>query len=159
MLIVGMAKNPIQNSPIPAAQATKRKRGRHPSLGGPKSQAEIQRAYRARLSAAGKVVRIVDAAALTNPVVSTHPGESAIDRINERAMLEKLRDDLNNALIRIQILGEDRTRWQNDCARAEAELRTERQHHTNTIKDKILLQKEITELKRKPRRTKASRVA
>jgi hypothetical protein len=157
MLIVGMAKNPIRNPPIRAAQVTKRKRGRHPLPGGPKSQAETQRAYRARLAAAGKVVRIVDAAAFTNPAVSTHSGDSAIDHINERALFEKLRDDLNNALIRIQILDEDRTRWQNDCARAEAELRIERQYHTNTIKDKILLQKEITELKKKPRRTRTSR--
>ena len=68
-------------------------------------------------------------------------------------MVEKMRDDLHNALIDIQILKEDRTRWQNDCARAEAELRLERQQHTNTIKDKIMLQKEIAALKQKPRRT------
>jgi hypothetical protein len=46
----------------------------------------------------------------------------------------------------------DRNRWQTDCARAEAELRIERQHHTNTIKDKIVLKQEIAALKKKPRR-------
>ena len=45
----------------------------------------------------------------------------------------------------------DRNRWQTDCAHAEAELRIERQHHTDTIKDKVMLQKEITALKQKPR--------
>ena len=41
--------------------AAARSRGRPPKPGGPKSPAEIQRAYRARLAAAGKVVRIVHA--------------------------------------------------------------------------------------------------
>lgn len=36
--------------------------GRPPKPGGRKSQVEIQRAYRERLRAAGKVVRVVDAA-------------------------------------------------------------------------------------------------
>ncbi|MEA2728915.1 MAG: hypothetical protein QOF70_3390, partial [Acetobacteraceae bacterium] len=67
-------------------------------------------------------------------------------------MFEKMRDDLHNALLRIKTLEEDRNRWQTDCARAEAELRLERQLHTNTIKDKIVLQKEIAALKQKPRR-------
>ena len=79
--------------------------------------------------------------------------DPARDGIYDRAMFEKMRDDLNNALIHIQVLDRDRIRWQNDCARAEAELRLERQLHTNTIKDKILFQKEIAALKQKPRRT------
>jgi hypothetical protein len=56
-----MAKNPIRHPPAPAALVAKRRRGRPPSPNGPKSQAEIQRAYRARLAAAGKVVRLIDA--------------------------------------------------------------------------------------------------
>jgi hypothetical protein len=46
-----MAKNPALNPPVPAAPTAKRPRGRPPSPGGPKPQAEIQRAYRARLAA------------------------------------------------------------------------------------------------------------
>ncbi len=80
--------------------------------------------------------------------------DPAIDGIYERAMFEKIRDDLHNALSRIEVLEADRNRWQTDCARAEAELRIERQHHTNTIKDKIVLQQEIAALKQKPSRTK-----
>jgi len=53
-----MAKKAASRRPAPAK---KRRRGRPPKSGGPKSQAEVQRAYRARLKAAGKIVRIVDA--------------------------------------------------------------------------------------------------
>jgi hypothetical protein len=67
MLNTGMAKNPNRCPPVPAAPVAKRKRGRPPSPNGPTSLAEIQRAYRARLAAAGKVVRAADAAALTGP--------------------------------------------------------------------------------------------
>ena len=153
-----MAKNPKRHPPVPAAPVAKRKRGRPPSPNGPKSQAEIQRAYRARLAAAGKLVRIVDASAIDSAApgvaVASFPDfDPARDGIYDRAIVEKMRDDLHHALIDIRILDEDRTRWQNDCARAEAELRIERQHHTNTIKEKIVLQKEIAALKQKPRRT------
>jgi hypothetical protein len=153
-----MAKNPKRHPPVAAVPVAKRKRGRPPSPNGPKSQAEIQRAYRARLAAAGKVVRAADAAAIGSAapsmaLASVPDFDPTRDGIYDRAMFEKMRDDLHNALIDIQILKEDRTRWQNDCARAEAELRLERQHHTNTIKDKIVLQKEIAALKQKPQRT------
>jgi hypothetical protein len=158
MLNTGMAKNQKRHPPVPAAPVAKRKRGRPPSPNGPKSQAEIQRAYRARLAAAGKLVRIVDASAIDSAApgvaVASFPDfDPARDGIYDRAIVEKMRDDLHHALIDIRILDEDRTRWQNDCARAEAELRIERQHHTNTIKEKIVLQKEIAALKQKPRRT------
>jgi hypothetical protein len=85
-------------------------------------------------------------------VASDPDFDPARDGVDERAMIEKMRDDLHNALLRIELLEDDRNRWQTDCARAEAELRVERQHHTNTTKDNIVLQKEITALKQKPRR-------
>lgn len=116
----------------------------------------MQRAYRARLATAGKVVRIVDAALLDQapPAPATIPDyDPATDGIYDRAMFEKIRDDLHNALVRIESLETDRNRWQTDCARGEADLRVERQHHTNTIKGKIVLQQEIAALKQKPRRT------
>src|ERR1700709_1430309 len=145
MLNTGMAKTPNRRPPSPAAPVAKRKRGRPPSPNGPKSQAEIKRAYRPRLPAARKLARAADAAATGSAapsvaLASVPDFDPARDGIYERAMIEKMRDDLHHALIDIQILDEDRTRWQNDCARAEAELRLERQHHSNTIKDKIMLQ-------------------
>jgi hypothetical protein len=154
MIIWVMAKKPNPPSPVPVVP---RRRGRPPMPGGRMSQVEVQRAYRARLAAAGKVVRIVDAGAI-DPVAprvalaSVPDFDPARDGIYERAIFEKMRDDLHNALLRVGILEEDRNRWQTDCARAEAELRIERQLHTNTIKDKIVLQKEIAAIKQKPRR-------
>ena len=151
-----MAKTPAP----PSRPAAKRPPGRPPKPGGRIPQAEVQRAYRARLAAAGKVVRVVDAdsvpsSSLPSAALASIPDyDPAIDGIYERAMFEKMRDDLHNALSRIEVLEADRNRWQTDCARAEAELRIERQHHTNTIKDKIVLQQEIAALKQKPSRTK-----
>jgi hypothetical protein len=149
-----MAKKPEP----PSRPAAKRPRGRPPKPGGRIPQVDVQRAYRARLAAAGKVVRIVDATLFeqaANPAPATIPDcDPATDGIYDRAMLAKMRDDLHNALVQIKILEQDRARWQTDCARAEAELRVERQHHTNTIKDKIVLQQELAALKQKPRRTK-----
>jgi hypothetical protein len=155
MVFAVMARKP---NPPPSAPVVLHRRGRPPKPGGRIPQAEVQRAYRARLAAAGKVVRIVDAGAI-NPaaprvaVASDPDFDPARDGVYERVMIEKMRDDLHNALLRIRTLEEDRNRWQTDCAPAEAELRVERQHHTNTIKDKIVLQKEIAALKQKPRRT------
>jgi hypothetical protein len=102
------------------------------------------------------VVRIVDAAA-ADPVppgatpASLADFDPATQMICDRATFVDTRDRLHNALAHIEYLEGDRNRWQTDCARAEAELRVERQHHTNTIKDKILLQQEIAALKQKPR--------
>jgi hypothetical protein len=64
-----MAKKSRSPPPPPA----KRPRGRPPKPGGPTPQVEIQWAYRARLAAAGKVVRLVDAAS-ASPVLTSIPG-------------------------------------------------------------------------------------
>jgi hypothetical protein len=73
--------------------ATPRPRGHLPKLGGRMSQVEIQPAYRARLAAAGKVVRVVDADSVRPP--SASPPMSAIpdfdparDGIYQRKMIE-----------------------------------------------------------------------
>jgi hypothetical protein len=108
------------------------------------------------LAAAGKVVRIVDTIAVdpaTSRVTASLAGfDPATQIICDRATFVDMRDKLHNALAHIEYLETDRNRWQTDCARAEAELRVEHQHHTNTIKDKILLQQEIAALKQTPRR-------
>ena len=59
-----MAKQPT----TPSEPAARPRRGRPPKPGGRIPQVEVQRAYRARLAAAGKVVRIVDAAAQHTPL-------------------------------------------------------------------------------------------
>ena len=59
MVTGGMVKKAPRS--ISAAPGGKRPRGRPPKPGGRIPQVEVQRAYRARLAAAGKVVRVVDA--------------------------------------------------------------------------------------------------
>jgi hypothetical protein len=124
MVFAVMARKP---NPPPSAPVALRRRGRSPKPGGRIPQAEVQRAYRARLAAAGKVVRIVDAGAI-NPAaprvaVASDPAfDPARDGVYERAMIENMRDDLHNALLRIELLEDDRNRWKTDCARAEGRV-------------------------------------
>jgi hypothetical protein len=103
---------------------SKRPRGRPPTPQGARSQAEIQRAYRER-----------------KRMATPDPADFAA-----------MRDELHHALSKITLLEEDRARWQADCAKAEAALKQEERRHTNTIKDKIVLQQELAALKKKPRR-------
>ena len=56
-----MAKKPA----TPSDPTAKPRRGRPPKPGGRTPQVEVQRAYRARLAADGKVVRTVDAGAVS----------------------------------------------------------------------------------------------
>jgi hypothetical protein len=62
MLMGGMAKT--SERPPSHPTVAKRPPGRPPKPGGRIPQVELQRAYRARLAAAGKVVRIVNAVAV-----------------------------------------------------------------------------------------------
>lgn len=79
--------------PAPSGPPRKARRGRPPLPGGRKPQVEVQRAYRARLAAAGKVVRIVDANAVPAPGF-----DPAKDGIYERAMVEGWRAQLHRVL-------------------------------------------------------------
>jgi hypothetical protein len=89
MLIHDMAK-----APPPSASAVKCRRGRPPKPGGRISQVEVQRAYRARLAAAGKVVRIFDA---------RKPALAAIPDAEFAAVRERLR----NALLKLELREQD----------------------------------------------------
>lgn len=152
MINLGMAKKAKPPASIPP---TPRPRGRPPKPGGRLSQVEIQRAYRARLAAAGKVVRIVDAATLSpapaNPVLAAIPDfDPARDVIYERAMFERMRDDLHNALVKIKLQNQDVARLEARNAYLEGELRLEHQHHTNALKANVVLKKQLAEMAQKP---------
>ena len=150
-----MAKNPTRHPPAPAAPVAKRRRGRPPSPNGPKSQAEIQRAYRARLAAAGKVVRLIDAV-----VVSPAPANQALaamaefdptrDGVYDREMVAGLRDQLHNALLKAERLEGDVARLTARNAYLEGELILQHQHHTNSLKANIVLKKQLAEMTQKP---------
>jgi hypothetical protein len=143
-----MAKQP---KPPPSPPDAPRRKGRPPKPGGRIPQVEVQRAYRARLAAAGKVVRIVDASAAPPPL-AIPDYNPAIDGIYERATLEKMRDDLHNASIKLELREQDVRRLQQRNAYLEGELKLQEQHHTNALKDNILLKHQLAEKRLTKRR-------
>ena len=107
-----MAEIPI----CPAGLPVKRLRGR-PS--GPLSAAEVQqRCYRARLKGAEKVVKLADATDL------------------DRALFIKMRDDLHNLLVELELRNQDVARLEARNACLEAELKRLEQQHTNSASRK-----------------------
>jgi hypothetical protein len=88
----------------------------------------VQRAYRARLAAGGKAVRIVDT------TVSPPP---------DAAMFQDIRDKLRNALLRLELREEDVARLEQRNAYLEGELKLQERHHTNTLKEVITLRQRL----------------
>jgi hypothetical protein len=129
-----MTRSPSPPTPAPA---TIKRRGRPPRPGGPIPKAEVQRAYRERLRAAGKAVKLVDA---------------DWDSDEFRALFAKRADDLHNALLILEVQKQDIARLEQRNAYLERELRLEAQHHTNALKDNIVLKKQLAEITRKPPR-------
>jgi hypothetical protein len=143
-----MAKQP---KPSPSPPDAPRCRGRPPKPGGRIPQVEVQRAYRARLAAAGKIVRIVDAGA--GPPPPAIPDYNlATDAIYERTMVEKMRDDLRHALNKLELREEDVQRLGQRNAYLEGELRLQEQHLTNALKDNIVLKQQLAEKRPTKRR-------
>jgi len=125
-------------------------RGRPPKPGGPTPRAEVQRAYRARLAAAGKVMRIVDANAVTvqSPIPDFDP---ARDGVFEREMIASMRDQLRNALSKVGFLEDEVARLRERDAEREREREQVERDLTNALKDKITLQDEVTRLRARRR--------
>jgi hypothetical protein len=122
-----VAKNPARPRSVPPAKSTKRPRGRPPRPGGRKPQAEVQRAYRARLKAAGKAVKLVDANAAT-----------------DLAMVADMRERLHHALLRLDLREQDVARLESRNAYLEGELKREERYHTIALKEIIVLRQQAT---------------
>ena len=136
-----MAKSP--KAP-PSTPTGKRPRGRPQKPGGRIPQAEVQRAYRARLAAAGKVVRLIDAAALTNPPATAVPGfDPETQGIYDRAMIEDLRERLGNALSKLQLQEEEMARLSQRNAYLERELKLQEQQITLSLKEIVTLKQQL----------------
>jgi hypothetical protein len=148
MLFRGMAKKRSPPPTIQAAPAVKR-RGRPPRPGGPKPQVEVQRAHRARLTVAGKVVRLVDAVAMTPP--SAIPGfDPATQLICDRETFEvAMRTRLHNALVELEVRVDDVKRLEARNDYLEGELRRSEQHHTIALKDIIVLKQQLVKRRQK----------
>jgi hypothetical protein len=156
MINEAMAKNPKPPSSAPTGA---RRRGRPPKTGGRTPQVEVQRAYRARLVAAGKVVRIVDAAAgdpapARVSLASVPDFDPATQMICDRAAFAGMRDRLHNALLKLELREQDVQRLEQRNAYLEGELKFQAQHYTNSLKDLITLRQQLAETsaKRSPRR-------
>jgi hypothetical protein len=138
-----MAKTPKRPPFDPAA---KRPPGRPPKPGGRIPQVEVQRAYRARLAAAGKVVRIVDARAVDPAaprVTASVPNfDPATQMICDQATFADMRDRLHNALLKLKLREQDVQRLEQRTAYLEGELKLQEQHHTNSLKELIMLKQE-----------------
>ena len=134
-----MAKKP-RSPPAPPA---KRPRGRPPKPGGPIPQAEVQRAYRARLAAAGKIVRLVDAAS-ASPALASIPGlDPATQLICDRKTFEGMRDNLHNVSVKLEVREQDVARVEARNAYLESELKLQERHITNTLKEVITLRQQL----------------
>jgi hypothetical protein len=150
MVTKDMAK---KSGPRRSAPAAKR-RGRPPKPGGRIPQVEVQRAYRARLAAAGKVVRVVDAvpAPPTNPApASVSDFDPAKDGIYERKMVEGMRGRLQGALLKLELREQDVARLEQRNAYLEGELKLQERHHTNALKDNIVLKQQLAQARAKRR--------
>jgi hypothetical protein len=87
---------------------------------------EVQRAYRARLKAAGKVLKLVDA-----------------DAIADLAMFEGMREKLHNALLKLERREQDVARLEQRNTYLENELTRLEQHHTNALKEIVTLKQKV----------------
>jgi hypothetical protein len=106
----------------------KRPRGRPPSPQGARPRAEVQRAYRERRKAAGKVLRVIDTWTTMTP-----------------AEIAEMRGRLGNALRELELRQEDVSRLEARNAYLESELIRVERHHTNALKDNIVLKKQLAE--------------
>jgi hypothetical protein len=135
-----MTKNPAQSRSVPPPKPAQRPRGRPPRPGGPIPQADVQRAYRARLKATGKVLKLVDA-----------------DAVADLAMLDRLRERLHNALSKLERREQDVARLTTRNAYLEGELKRLEQHHTNALKEIVVLKQKTTAPARARPRAKCQR--
>jgi hypothetical protein len=117
----GMAKNPALHPPVPAAPTPKR-----PAW--PSSIAW-------RTEAPGR-----DPAGLPRPA-----GQQAADTAATRPDLKtfvEMREKLHNALLKLELREQDVARLEHRNAYLERELKLQGQHHTNALKEVIVLKQE-----------------
>jgi len=114
----------------------------------------VQRAYRARLAAAGKIVRLVDAAS-ASPVLTSIPGfDPATQLICDRETFKDMRDNLRNAIVKLELREQDVARLETRNALLEGELKLQEQHITNTLKEVITLRQQMAKKKPAKRRSR-----
>ena len=138
--------------PPPDAPPVQPRRGRPPKPDGAISKAEVQRAYRERQKAAGKIVRTIDAATLTAiqagpPTTSPDPAIPDFDPktqvIIDRDFFQEMQEKLRNALLKLALREADVAQLHQRNHQLHAELTELRGHYAAVQKDKIVLQTQI----------------
>lgn len=116
-------------------ETPKRPRGR-PRKPGALTQAERQRAYRARLAAAGKMVRVVQPGA-------TRDFDPEVHVVLDRTFFEDLRENYRHAILKLELLEERRAELEKRNAYLENELKRVEQVHTVRLKELIVLRQMV----------------
>ncbi len=111
----------------------------------------MQRAYRARLAAAGKVVRLIDANYPTMTAAGSAPGavpdfDPETHFVCERAVFTRMRGDIHDLFVKNELLQEDRQRLDKRNSYLEAELKRLESTHTATLKEVIVLKMQLEKL-------------
>ena len=78
--------------------------------------------------------------------------DPAKDCIYERKMIEKMRDDLRNALLKLERREEDVARLGQRNAYLEGALKLQERHHTNALKEIVTLKQQLAKKKPAKRR-------
>ena len=102
----------------------------------------------ARLAAAGRVVRIVDASDVSPTSAGVAqlsiPGfDPAKDGVFDRQMVASTRDQSHNALSKLELREKEMTRLRARNAYLESELKLQERHLANALKDNIVLKKKL----------------
>jgi hypothetical protein len=111
--------------------------------------------------AAGKIVRVVEAVSVrpasANLELTAIPDfDPAWHRIYECAMFEKMRDDLPHALLKLELREEEVAWFEQRNAYLERELKLHERHHTNALKDNIVLKQQLAQTRAKRRKRRSS---
>jgi hypothetical protein len=102
----------VKNRTPPALPTLAKRRGRPPRPGGPTPQAVVQKAYRARTKAAGKIVKLIDPAAMSDPAE---------------------REKLHNALSISKLWEEEASRLKASNLDLEDKAKLQAQHHSEEV--------------------------
>jgi len=85
-------------------------------------------------------------------MAATPEFDPARNGIYERKMIEKTRDDLRNALLKLERRQADVARLEQRNAYLEGELKLQERHNTNALKEVITLKQQLAKKKPAKRR-------
>ena len=112
----------------------------------------MQRAYCARLAAAGKVVRLVDVAS-ASPVLASLAGfDPAKQLICDRKTFKDMRDKLYSGLMKLEVRQQEVAPLETRNAYLENELKLQERHDTNPLKVVVTLTQQWAKKKPAKRR-------